>query len=162
MSINNTRKKNTGNTVKNTVNGTTELLKDIQGIKEGTTEQKVTNLNVLTENKDESSKVISEENIENNQTEPEVDNESAMETYETVKSELELAKELIAEDNEQVRRTFTIEALTHTQLNELKVYVLPAVTGQKKWGYNDIVNIAIKEYYERQKAALQVKLQNKK
>jgi hypothetical protein len=88
---------------------------------------------------------------------PEVN--KALDRYNDIKKELKQAKELIIEDEESVRRTFTIEVLTHTQLNELKIYVLPATTGKKKWGYNDIVNLAIKEFYIRQKAVLCKKLQ---
>lgn len=87
-----------------------------------------------------------------------VEDMRSIEKYNSVKDIAEQAKELIKEDEEPVRRTFTIEALTHTKLNELKVYVLPAVTGQKKWGYNDIVNLALKEFYENQMQLLQKKI----
>ena len=74
---------------------------------------------------------------------------------------LQQSKALI-EEGGLIRRTFTIESLTSTQLDELKVYILPAtiqsVNGQKKWGYNNIVNLAIKQLYERQVAELQSKL----
>lgn len=73
----------------------------------------------------------------------------------------EQAKKLIVEDTELIRRTFTIQSITHTQLNELKIYIMPAVTGKKKWGYNDIVNQAINEFYLKQKKILQKKVQVK-
>ena len=80
-------------------------------------------------------------------------------TTETTDASLfEQAKVLIAEDTELIRRTFTIESLVHTQLNELKVYIMPVVGGKKKWGYNEIVNIALKEFYEKQKKLLQEKV----
>ena len=70
----------------------------------------------------------------------------------------EQAKELLGADEELIRRTFTIESLTNTQLNELKVYILPVVTKKKKWGYNEIVNLAIKDFYARQKQELRDKV----
>jgi len=73
----------------------------------------------------------------------------------------EQAKELIGADEVLTRRTFTIEALTNTQLNELKVYIMPAIGVKKKWGYNEIVNLALKEFYARQKQLLQDKVAGK-
>ena len=80
----------------------------------------------------------------------------ALTQYNNIKDEIEKAKDLMEE--ESIRRTFTINSTTYTMLNELKVYILPAVTGQKKWGYNTIVNIAIQEYYARAKESFEEKL----
>ena len=121
------------------------------------TDQNVkTDKNIETLKSEGSSEIAITENMDTNQdellTKPEDNSNTNL---------FELAKDLIDADEELVRRTFTIESLVNTQLNELKVYIMPAVTGKKKWGYNDIVNLALKEFYAKQKQILKDKVYGK-
>ena len=109
-------------------------------------------IGVTTSPKEETSEVINNDDQESVISIVEVDDNISDKTL------MQQAKDLIKENEEPVRRTFTIETLTHTQLNELKVFVMPAVTGVKKWGYNEILNMAINEFYEKQIDLLKNKL----
>jgi len=104
---------------------------------------------------------VKEGDIETNAINEDVDTEGSSSIEIDNKDLFEQAKKLIVADKELIRRTFTIESITHTQLNELKIYIMPAVTGKKKWGYNEIVNHAVNEYYLKQKKILQDKVQVK-
>ncbi|HEY5535231.1 MAG TPA: hypothetical protein VIL99_09895 [Ignavibacteria bacterium] len=110
---------------------------------------------------DETIDEVKEGDIETNVINEDVDTEGSSSIGIDNKDLFEQAKKLIVADTELIRRTFTIESITHTQLNELKIYIMPAVTGKKKWGYNEIVNHAVNEYYLKQKKILQDKVQVK-
>jgi hypothetical protein len=111
--------------------------------------------------KEEIKNVLENESNIDKATENVHEDNKALDQYDNIKDELDQAKEII-NDDVGVRRTFSIDTITNTELDELKVYIQPAVTFKKKWSYNDIVNLAITEFYARQKIMFNNKISKMK
>lgn len=156
----------------NDKSGAAGILSGIKAAKENMNNNDASSDIINNDNEDGREETKNKNSISEVQEQTEED--STVNKYLNVANMLESAKQFIQEDDEPVRRTFTIDAISHTQLNELKVYILPALNIRSKKdrkfnepkskkdkrnpGYNEIVNIAIQEYYERQKKSLLRKL----